>query len=598
MRLLRSKQLGPGRCLDGLGNLPVGELFGCLPQTPVGSGRPRLVLPKVDADGARAHIEAARAKGIGFNYVLNAPCMGNMEYDKAAHGALLEHLAWIDGLGVDAVTVTIPYLLRLIKKQFPRLKVKVSVIAHVNTVAMARQLEDLGADEINLDYMLNRDFRRLHAIRKAVSCELSLLVNDLCLYQCPYRQYHYNITGHSTQKEHPLQGAYFDFCMISCTIEKLTHPEQLIRARWIRPEDLQRYEEIGFQRFKVSGRNMSSAWITRAVRAYADRSYPGNLGELLAGLHPRAEWPRALPDRQWAVGRIPGALRDQGLRSGGLHCVRLLSTGGRAGSDHSRSAHGTLRALVPALARQSGQQRALQASMNTPSTRYLRETLGLEHAIVGLYDLPSVQGIAGVIERRGCLFACFENWQRGESVHLCRARPGCPGSSKWLCGAQALTDEMFLEFLVDTEGLKPDCAAMQSFLDVQSPYAMRGAHLLIGPLADERHSFLRTVTFFCNADQLSALSNAVFYLSPPGRPTLLVPSYGPGCLQLAGVFPELEVPAAVISSLDMAMRIHLPPDVLSMTVTRPLFEQLCGLDDASLLGRPFWRRLRRRLSEP
>jgi hypothetical protein len=69
-------------------------------------------------------------------------------------------------------------------------------------------------------------------------------------------------------------------------------------------------------------------------------------------------------------------------------------------------------------------------------------------------------------------------------------------------------------------------------------------------------------------------------------------------LQLAGVFPELEVPAAVISSLDMAMRIHLPPDVLSMTVTRPLFEQLCGLDDASLLGRPFWRRLRRRLGEP
>lgn len=235
--------------------------------------------------------------------------------------------------------------------------------------------------------------------------------------------------------------------------------------------------------------------------------------------------------------------------------------------------------------------------MSAPSTQYLRETLGLQYAIVGLYDLPSVQGIAGVIERRGCLFSSFENWQRGESVHLCRARPGCPGSSKWLCGAQAMTDEMFLEFLVGTEGLKPDCAQMRSFLDVQSSYAMRGGHLLVGPLADDRYASLRTVTFFCNADQLSALSNAVFYLSPPGRPTLVLPSYGPGCLQIAGVFPDLDQPAAVISSLDMAMRVHLPPDVLSMTVTRPLFEKLCRLDEASLFGRPFWRRLRRRQVE-
>lgn len=267
--------------LDRLGQLPVGELFGSLTQTPVGSGRPKLALPEVNEEKARRHIEAARAKGIEFNYVLNAPCMGNLEYDKAGHRAILDHVAWIEAMGVDAVTVTIPYLLRIVKRQFPRLKVKVSVIAQVNSVQLAQRLQELGADEINVDYMLNRDLRRLRSLRQAVSCQLSLLVNDICLYQCPYRQYHYNLAGHSTQKTDLLQGAYLDFPMISCTIDKLTRPEELIRARWIRPEDLQRYEELGFERFKLSGRNMSSIWIARAVRAYADRSYPGNLGDIL-----------------------------------------------------------------------------------------------------------------------------------------------------------------------------------------------------------------------------------------------------------------------------------------------------------------------------
>jgi collagenase-like PrtC family protease len=272
--------------LDQLGGLPVYELFGALAQDPVGSGRARLILPQVEQAKARCHVEDAHARGFGFNYLLNAPCMGNMEYDKHTHANLLEHLAWIDAIGVDSVTVTMPYLLRIIKRQFPRLRVKVSVIAQINNVQIARAYAALGADEINIDYMCNRDFRTLEALRESVACEQTLLVNDLCLYHCPYRQYHYNLTGHSTQQGHPLRGAYFDFCMISCTIEKLTHTEQLIRARWIRPEDLEQYERMGFSRFKLSGRNMSTAWIARLAKAYAARRYHGNLGDLLSGSIP------------------------------------------------------------------------------------------------------------------------------------------------------------------------------------------------------------------------------------------------------------------------------------------------------------------------
>jgi len=272
--------------LDALRGLPISDVYGSLSQTPVGSGRPKLLLPEVDRARAREHVASARAQGIKFNYLLNAPCMGNREFNKAFHGELLEHLQWIDSLEVDAVTVSMPYLLRLIKRQFPRLRVKVSVIAQVDSVPKARAYQDLGADEINVDYMCNRDFRTLEALRRSLSCELTLLCNDVCLFQCPYRQYHYNATGHSTQPDGSGKGPYFDFSMVSCTIEKLRNPKQLIRSRWIRPEDLPVYEQLSFDKFKLSGRQMPTAWIVRLVNAYVAQSYSGNLGDLLSGSIP------------------------------------------------------------------------------------------------------------------------------------------------------------------------------------------------------------------------------------------------------------------------------------------------------------------------
>jgi collagenase-like PrtC family protease len=269
--------------IDFYAGLPVTEVFGSLPTAPLGSGRAFHTLPKVDRTMAERHVAYAREKGIAFNYILNAPCMGNMEYDRVEHRRLIDHLRWIDSTGVEAVTVTIPYLIGIIREQFPRLRVKASVIAQINSVQRALAYQNLGVHEINIDYMCNRDFKLLAALRQAVTVDLSLLANDQCLYQCPYRLYHYNTTGHSTQEGHALKGDYYDYCMISCTIEKYSHPEQLIRARWIRPEDLNFYERQGFSKIKLSGRNMSIDWIKRAVSAYAAQSYHGNLADILSG---------------------------------------------------------------------------------------------------------------------------------------------------------------------------------------------------------------------------------------------------------------------------------------------------------------------------
>jgi len=62
-------------------------------------------------------------------------------------------------------------------------------------------------------------------------------------------------------------------------------------------------------------------------------------------------------------------------------------------------------------------------------------------------------------------------------------------------------------------------------------------------------------------------------------------------MQLVTLFEDLGIPQAVVGATDIAMRQHLPPEVLAFTVTRSMFEQLCALDEKSFLYKPFWKRL-------
>jgi Collagenase and related proteases len=281
MRLLVATNWDPG-LIEPLSKLgAVDQIFGVMPTTTVGSGRPGSSLPKMTPEEAEEDITLVHANGLKFDYLLNASCMGNMEWDESTHRELLRHLDWISSIGADSVTVTIPYLVELIRKQFPHLRIRISTIAHVNSVARAKFFESMGADSITLDFNINRDFKTLKAIRDTVKCELNLLLNDACLYQCPFRYYHYNSISHSTQPYNPLKGFYIEYPTIRCTIERYSDPSQFIKSRWIRPEDLSIYEELGFDSFKISGRSMSTEWILNAAEAYSSRQYKGNLCDIL-----------------------------------------------------------------------------------------------------------------------------------------------------------------------------------------------------------------------------------------------------------------------------------------------------------------------------
>jgi len=271
------------------------QVYGVLPTSMLGSGGTGPDIPEMTTKQAEEYIKLAHSAGLTFNYLLNAPCMGNMEWHKKTHRELLQHLDWLSNAGVDSVTVAIPYLLELIKHQFPRLRVEVSTIAHVNSVARAKLFESMGADTIMLDPNINRDFKLLKAIRSAVTCKLGVLTNSLCLYQCPYELYCHNTLGHASQSHNQLNGFYLDYCVLRCALSKLSDTSQLIKSRWIRPEDLHIYQELGMDFSKIGGRAMPTEWIIRATAAYSSRNYQGNLYDILNTLTPKLK--KAEPDR-------------------------------------------------------------------------------------------------------------------------------------------------------------------------------------------------------------------------------------------------------------------------------------------------------------
>jgi collagenase-like PrtC family protease len=263
-------------------------IYGSLPAE--ATLRPAFVLSQASEEDVAAHIEEAARHGIRFIYVMNATCLGNKEYSEEGRGQLLQRLEWVAEIGAAGVVTANPFLMELVREHFPALELHISVLASVDDPRKAKFFEDLGATVIHLDPQVNRDFRRLEAIRKSAGCRLSLVVNEGCLLSCPIRQYHSNMISHSGES---IAGRYYvDYCYYQCSLKKVADGAEYLRSPWVRPEDLGVYEDLGIDLFKVAGRekmgegpSSHTDWIAMAAGAYQARRCR-DVAQLLVGIQP------------------------------------------------------------------------------------------------------------------------------------------------------------------------------------------------------------------------------------------------------------------------------------------------------------------------
>ncbi|MBN2535318.1 MAG: U32 family peptidase [Spirochaetales bacterium] len=266
--------------IDKINYPEVKSVFGGIPDALIASGRSSFMINPIQEENLKNYIGKVHEKGWKFEFNVNSGCIENIELTPAGHKKILKYFEWIESLGVDSVIISIPNLVQIVKKFFPKLEVKISTYQKINSVEMATRFEDMGADAIMLSEHINRDFKLLQGIRNNIKCKLMLIANVGCVYACANMHSHTNSVAHSGA-ESAINTILTEVYAADCLYKRISNPVELIKSRWIRPEDVGYYEEIGIDMFKIIDRHSSTEALAERMKAYHERSYDGNLIDLL-----------------------------------------------------------------------------------------------------------------------------------------------------------------------------------------------------------------------------------------------------------------------------------------------------------------------------
>ncbi|QGR19167.1 peptidase U32 family protein [Stygiolobus azoricus] len=270
------------KLIDELRKYPVKYIFGSKTKTITGHGRASFVLPKVDDERLKEHISVAHGAGIKFLYTMNSATLNGKEYSQKFMDEVKKEIEKLVNLGVDGFIVALPLLIHLIKDEYPNIEVSVSSFSRVYNIREFEEYVNMGADTIILHEDDNRNFELLNALSKFINkVDIELIVNNSCLWGCPYRRAHDIISSITSNSEFN-DSIWFEYPILFCATDVRNDLANIIRMRWIRPEDLKYYEEIGIDRFKIASRNKKTEWIIRAVKAYSEGEYDGNLLDIVS----------------------------------------------------------------------------------------------------------------------------------------------------------------------------------------------------------------------------------------------------------------------------------------------------------------------------
>jgi len=258
------------------------EIYLSGPQEFSGAGR---IVPEMDFEEFAGLADKIHSEGIRVNLLLNSICEGSDWYSPAVLKSTMDYLERVhEDHGVEAITIANPLYIREVRKRFPAMEICASVLGDIDCVQKAVIFRKAGADVLTPHVDINRDPALLMKIKNATGARLKLMVNEGCLFRCPFRKFHFNYISHKSRKPEMRQGVKAEDNVFSLNCLQLSKNDlsQILKSCWIRPEDLRKYEQItGY--FKLVGRTSSKTMLLRSVEAYMQESWNGDLLELMAG---------------------------------------------------------------------------------------------------------------------------------------------------------------------------------------------------------------------------------------------------------------------------------------------------------------------------
>ena len=274
---------------------PVCEVYAADKKSLIGSGRGgnSLASRKLPLESYTAE---AHRHGIRFDYLLNAPSCGGEEYSADMKARLLDETQKLMHANVDSLTVANPMIATLIRSHFPDIHLSTSVNNHLDSVERVIQLfEHIPFDTIMLDHRCSREIGLVRQLRcRFPDNDIVVLVNESCLPDCPLQPSHQEFLACSSRIG-ATNGDTIDLCHLYCARYKLNHPSYVLKAPWVRPEDIHYVYEAGATMIKLAGRTKPSEWILELATAYGTSHYDGDVWRLIekSGLT-SPDWDKAL----------------------------------------------------------------------------------------------------------------------------------------------------------------------------------------------------------------------------------------------------------------------------------------------------------------
>lgn len=229
------------------------SFFGEFPTSLWNGGRPSMY-DQCDAKFIRNVVKAINDKGIPVRYTYTNMLINEEDLDDPYCNFCMQ----VADNGMNEVMIFSPILEKYIREKYPSFKLNSSTCKEIKDINLVN--EELKKDYylVVLDYNFNNNFEELAKIEDKARCEL--LVNTLCIPNCPRRGKHYeNIAKNQRimlknrklprDKQIPLEDWWCEYGEYNCV-----HTIQGY-STFISPDDIwEKYVPMGFNNFKIEGR--------------------------------------------------------------------------------------------------------------------------------------------------------------------------------------------------------------------------------------------------------------------------------------------------------------------------------------------------------
>jgi len=259
----------------------VKEVYGSVKGDSLGGVREDSRLEEVSYFELEKFCKRASEFEIDVCYAINSPIITS-EMCGVNDAEYSGDLKMLQAIGIKNLIVASPAFAEYVQYYFPNFGLIGSTVMEIDSINKIIAHEHLFS-RICPSTNRNRDPKFFDQAMPRI--ELELLVNELCLFRCPWRSYHYVQESMNKYFRSSMKFISLDqYPIDKCWKEFIHRSHEILKSRWIRPEDIKFYERAGISWFKISGRTKSSQWILSTTEAYLNRRYRGNLLDLFPAI--------------------------------------------------------------------------------------------------------------------------------------------------------------------------------------------------------------------------------------------------------------------------------------------------------------------------